>query len=96
MSWSVSAVGRPPAVAAVIETQFAASSCSEPEETVRQAARKVIAEALAAQRPDSAVKVSASGSQQSSYNQESKSWGAPYQNSLEIKVEPLYGFVESA
>lgn len=94
MSWSVSAVGKPVAVAAAIEQQFAGSACAEPEETVRQSARAAIAAALKAQRDDSIVQVVASGSMNTSYNQETKSWGPPVNNTLEIKVQPLYGFVE--
>lgn len=85
-------MGKPPAVAVAIEQQFSMGACSEPEETVRQSARAMIAAALAAQRPDSIVQVSASGSQNSTYTD--GKWGAPFQNSLEIKVQPLYGFVE--
>lgn len=76
MSWSVGAVGKPKAVAESVEKQFAASTCQEPEETVRQAARAAIAAALAAQREDSAVQVIASGSQSSSYVD--NKWGAPF------------------
>ena len=95
MSWSVTALGKAPAVAAVIEKQFAgASPCAEPEEALRQAARGVIGAALAAQRPDSVVRVIASGSMLTTYNEETKSWGPPLTNSLEIRVEPLGGFVE--
>lgn len=94
MSWSVQAVGKPAAVAASIELQFAASVCAEPEETVRQAARATIAGALKAQREDSVVQVSASGSMSTTYNTETKTWGAPLTNNLEIKVQPLYGYVE--
>ena len=94
MSWSVSAVGKPPAVLASIETQFSQSSCAEPEETVRQGARAVIRAALEAQRPDSIVQVNASGSQQTTFNLETQLWGAPFQNQLEVKVMPLFGYVE--
>lgn len=94
MSWSVAAVGKPVAVAAAIEAQFASTSCAEPEETVRQSARATIAAALKAQREDSAVQVSASGSMSTTYNAESKTWGAPYNNTLQILVQPLYGFAE--
>lgn len=94
MSWSVSAVGKPAAVAASIESQFAASQCAEPEETVRQSARAAIAATLKAQREDSAVQVIASGSMSTSYNEETKTWGPPLTNQLEIAIRPLYGFVE--
>lgn len=67
MSWSVSGSGASSEVAASIESQFETSGpCSEPEETVRQNARVVIASALRAQTPDTTkVSVSAYGSQSS-------------------------------
>ncbi len=95
MSWSVSAVGKPSAVAASIESQFSrGSGCAEPEETVRQSARVVIAAVLTAQREDSAIQVSASGSMSTSYNEKTETWGEPLNNQLEIKIQPLFGFVE--
>lgn len=96
MSWSVSVVGKLPAVKAAVEAQFTdpRSVCAEPEETVRQAARAAIAAALQAQREDSVVRVTAGGSMINTYNKETGSWGAPYSNHLEIHIEPLYGFVE--
>lgn len=93
MSWSVSAIGKAAAVAASIETQFSQSTCSEPEESVRQSARATIAAALAAQDPRTVVKVMASGSQsQRNYGQ--KDVAPSFTNSLTINVEPQYGFVE--
>lgn len=93
MSWSVAAVGRAEAVAEAIERQFTnGTSCSEPEESVRQAARTAIAEALKGQGPTTVVKVQASGSQSGTY--QNGTWGAPYTNQLQIEVTPLYGFVE--
>lgn len=91
MSWSVLAIGTPEAVAVSIEKQFAQqSTCSEPEETVRQSARGLIAASLNAQHPGGAVKVQAFGSQ--------SSWtdagGAKrVTNSLKIEVEPISGFL---
>lgn len=93
MSWSVCAVGKVAAVANAIEQQFDANGpCSEPEETVRQAAKAMIANALQAQDPNGAVQVSASGSQGSTYT--NGSWGPPYTNQLKIDIQPLYGFVQ--
>jgi hypothetical protein len=93
MSWSVSAVGKPEAVALSIGAQFdAASVCGEPEETIRQQAREMIQTALCAQKSDSVVQVSANGSQSSTFID--GKWGAPYTNNLEIKVQPIHGFVE--
>ena len=66
MSWSVGVKSLPAKEAAAeIEKQFeAGSKCAEPEETIRQAARKLIAETIAAQ--DVKLSVSAYGSQSSS------------------------------
>ena len=95
MSWSVSAIGKPVAVAANIENAFSsATPCAEPEETVRQSARRLIADCLNAQRPDSVVQVSASGSMAQTYDQTMKTWGPPVNNQVEIKINPVYGFVE--
>jgi hypothetical protein len=89
MSWSVQGVGRAPAVRAAIAKQFSSQGkCSEPEETVRQAAISIIDAALSGQGPSVAVKVSASGSQGTSYPSNE------VQNQLSITIEPLYGFVE--
>jgi len=96
MSWSVGATGRPKAVAPVIEKQFTgALPCSEPEETVRQAARAAIAAALAGQTdPACAVKVTANGSQSQAYK-DGKPLDPPVcSNSLFINVEVLWGFAE--
>lgn len=89
MSWSVSAIGKPEAAARSIEDQFASSKCAEPEETVRQSARATIAASLAAQRPDLVVHVTASGHMSNTYNEETKKFGPPVTNSLEIRVNPL-------
>lgn len=89
MSWSVQAVGKAPAVALKIESDFTAmSKCMEPEEGVKQAVRAAISVALAAQDPKTAVKVSASGSQSTNYPDNT------FRNQLSVSVEPMYGFVE--
>jgi hypothetical protein len=92
MSWSVTAVGKAPAVRTAIADQFSKqSSCMEPEESVRQAAAVLLDAALAAQDSAVAVKVGASGSM--SY----KDWTtkAGVSNALSLSVEVLYGFVEA-
>lgn len=89
MSWSAYATGKPAKVKETIEGQFAGSKCSEPEETIRLAAKEVILAAVAGQREDSVVQVSASGSMSQTYSDEKKSWGAPVTNNLEIKVTSL-------
>ncbi len=91
MSWSVLAVGTPAAAAASIEKQFAQQSpCSEPEESVRQSARGLIAAALAAQDPGGAVKANGFGSQ----SVWTDTGGVKHAtNSLKIEVEPISGFL---
>jgi hypothetical protein len=94
MSWSVSAVGKPKAVAASIAAQFATShKCAEPEESIRQSTASTLAAAIEAQDPDSAVSVSAGGSQSEKYGPDGKRTGV-FTNSLSVSVQPLYGFVE--
>ncbi|MDE2097867.1 MAG: hypothetical protein KGL39_11510 [Patescibacteria group bacterium] len=89
MSWSVGAIGKAPAVAARIESEFSRyGACSDPEEGVKQSARKTLAVALAAQSPDTVVKVSAAGSQSVDHLT-----GAT-RNSLSIDVQWFYDFVE--
>jgi len=89
MSWSVGAVGKAPAVRAAIAKQFAGQGkCTEPEETVRQAAISIIDAALAGQGDPVAVRVIASGSQGKAYPTEAIT------NNLSIAIEPLFVFVE--
>jgi hypothetical protein len=90
MSWSVSAVGKPAAVAAKLAKDFAAIKCSEPEESIKSSVAQAVASALAAFPPNLAVTVSASGSQYApdSTKPEEK------QNQLSVKLDPLYGFIE--
>jgi hypothetical protein len=91
MSWSVGAFGRAEKVRVSIADQFSKSSaCVDPEEGVRQAAAKLIDTALAAQDPQFAIEVSASGSQSF------KDWQAKtgVSNTLSISIVPKYNFVE--
>lgn len=90
MSWSVAALGKPAAVRTEIAKQFTnGSKCSEPEESIRQAAAVTIDAALAAHTdPSKAVRVAASGSQSQDFTSKAVS------NSLSIGIEPMYGFVE--
>jgi hypothetical protein len=90
MSWGFEFVGKASAVRTKCAAEFAKNPCSEPEETVRQSAAKAVDEALAAQDSTVAVKVTARGSQ--SFQDYTKQTGVC--NSLEIKIEPLWGFVE--
>ena len=63
MSWSVSEIGKAPAVAAKIAADINQYKCIDPEEGVKQAVGSALAAALAAQDPNSIVKVTASGHQ---------------------------------
>ncbi len=95
MSWAVSAVGKPAAVAAAIESQFAALDaypCKEPEESIKQAVRQALKQAIAAQKESAAVRVLASGSM--SYHMPDPATVVVEYNTLSVSVEPLYGFVE--
>jgi hypothetical protein len=86
MSWSVSATAVKSDVAAkAIESQFASyTPCPEPEESIKQAARDLIAQALAGNVPSREVSVSAWGSQTTS----SGGKGAPdvVSNTLSITI----------
>ena len=87
MSWSVSAVGKPKAVAADIESQFQSmSACTQPEETAKHHVRTAIAILLAYQSDQSPVKVSANGSQ----GQE----GTKFTNTVNFQFESLHRFLE--
>lgn len=84
MSWSVGASGKSDEVAEKIEAQFASySPCTEPEESVKQGARKLIAEVLAANNPPVNRTVSAWGSQ-ATLSQDGKPDEA--QNTLSITI----------
>lgn len=86
MSWSVGATGKAPTVAEQIAKQFEnGSKCAEPEETIRQAAKKLIETSLEAQDPAKDVQVSAYGSQ-SVYDVGSPN--ATFRNSLSISITP--------
>lgn len=87
MSWSLSAIGKPAAVATKLATEFATGNYNEPEATVRKAVASAIAAALKAYPAASAVKVEAAGSQNGSGPTE-------VINSLSVKVESVYGFIE--
>jgi hypothetical protein len=92
MSWSFQAVGKPAAVLAKAKQEFAKSPCVEPEETIRQKALEQIDVALSAFPASAPVKVIANGSQSSEYAAGVTTGKAT--NSLNVTIEPLYGFVE--
>ena len=88
MSWSASAIGKPKAVAENIEKQCTAYKCPEPEETIRQGAAGLVRTALEAFPEGMAVKVDMSGSQSTGSDPTKAT------NTLSVKIEPIYGFVE--
>lgn len=91
MSWSVSAVGKPKAVAAAIAAQAANNKCKEPEEGIKSTVVEIVATACNAMPEGSAVEVTASGSMQCvDYNDPSKG----NTNQLTVSIKPLFGFVE--
>lgn len=96
MSWSVGETGRASAVAKKIADDFAGMhKCAEPEETIKSAVAKMIADALAAFPPGEAVKVAASGSQFEPYGADGKPLGGGHNiNSLKVDIEPIYNFRE--
>ena len=89
MSWSVSAIGKPAAVAAKLATDFKKITCSEPEETIKNGVASIVATSLAAFPADYAVRVEASGSQSC------PDFKAPDEktNQLTVKIEPIWGFL---
>lgn len=93
MSWSVSAIGKPAAVAAKVEADLSSYKCADPEEGVKQAACAAILAGLKAQAANSVVRVAASGHQQPVYGKDAQQTGE-FQNTLNVTVEPIYGFVE--
>ena len=82
-------IGKAPAVREKVAKTFATgmSKCSEPEESIRLAAAQIIDAALAGQDPSKVVEVSASGSM-------SVHDGKVDSNTLTIKVEPKWSFIE--
>ena len=85
MSWSVSSAGDSAEVAKQIEDQFTHySPMSEPEESIKESARLLIAKALAGNIPSRNVSVSAFGSQGVKYGSD----GAPDEvyNSISITI----------
>lgn len=89
MSWSVSAVGKPSAVAVKLAAQFSGIKCMEPEETIKNTVASAVAVALKAFPESSAVKVDAYGSQSTDAAKPDFAT-----NQLSVKIEPLWGFCE--
>lgn len=90
MSWSINAIGKVAPVCTEITRQAEGLICYEPEETIRLAAKDLILKALESQDDAAIVRVNAYGSQ--SYRDWAKKEGVS--NTLNIQVEPIYGFVE--
>lgn len=93
MSWSVSRVGKAKAVAVQLAIDLAKIKCSEPEEAIKELFAQQVALALAAYPESSAVAVSASGSQSPTYDGSGSPNGG-HVNNLNVKIDPLYGFIE--
>lgn len=92
MSWSYNSIGRAPAVIEDARKKLGAIKCSEPEETIKGKVVNIIEAALLAMPEASAVKIEAYGSQ-SAYGNDGVNAGR-MSNSVMLKIEPLYGFVE--
>lgn len=87
MSWSVSAVGRPKAVAEKIAADLKRITCVEPEEQIKNKLGEAIALALAAFPAESAVSVEMNGSQYSP-------GPGVASNTFSVSLKPIYGFLE--
>lgn len=93
MSWGVQAIGYAPAVRRLIAESFArADKVGPAEETIRQAAAKIVDDTLATWDPDCVVRVDARGS---------LCWGnwdtsAEQTQKLYITVETVHQFVDRA
>ena len=92
MSWSISRIGRAKAVAQAIADDIEKIKCAEPEQTIKAQVGAAIAMALTAFPEDYAVRVSASGSQSGCYPETEENKDRRI-NNLDLKIEPLYGFV---
>lgn len=92
MSWSISKVGKSDKLGAAIKAELANYKCSEPEESIKNAAGEFIAKALDGNIPATAVKVTAFGSQSTMGGH----GGEPdaFSNTLKIEIEQLYGFID--
>jgi hypothetical protein len=87
MSWSLQRIGKPAVVAVKVAEDVARIKCSEPEESIKNLIGSAISKALAAFPEGMPVRVEASGSQSSSGPDQAA-------NSLSVKIEPIWGFLE--
>jgi hypothetical protein len=67
MSWIVGATDVTPKVGELVDKMFEGYQCVDPEEGIRQAARKIIADTVAAQTEGTKLQISAFGSQSTDY-----------------------------
>ena len=92
MSWSVSALGKPAAVAAKLAGDFARiPPMQEPEETGKQAAANAVAAIVPAFPDGTLVRVECNGTQ---YTPDSGKAPDKKINSLNIKIESMGSIVE--
>lgn len=97
MSWSVSYIGKPRAVAAKAAEDFEkiqTHGFHEPEAEVVEHVAKLIAAALSGYPDDLAVKVASYGSQGDPFHHDPEKRGKFGVNTVSISIEAMYGFVE--
>lgn len=92
MSWSFSAIGRPSAVIGKAQRDILGGTykCPEPEETAKRQCVNVIETLLAPFPVDSAVQITANGSQHAPDHKKPDE----VVNSFMLDIKPIYGFVE--
>lgn len=84
MSWGIAVTGNTPAIATEIDKEFSLTSKSpEPEETLKQAARKLIRDVITAQSPGTKLKITAWGNQTNSEQKSTNSFG------INVEVVPF-------
>jgi len=92
MSWSVSAIGKPAAVAAKLATDFSKiPAMQEPEETGKNAAATAVAAIVPAFPDGHVVRVECNGSQ---YTPDSSKAPDKKINQLNIKIDSLGAILE--
>lgn len=89
MSWSFCALGRPKSVLKKARSDLTLYKCMEPEEEIKMNVLDILDKALAVFPDDSAVEVTAMGSQSSMATGKNKCI-----NSLSVTIKPLHGFLE--
>ena len=94
MSWSFHGIGKPHAILAKARRDLTMYVCMEPEETIKKLVLSIFEEALLIYPEDTAVKVTASGSQSPIYDKNGALIPGKFSNSLHIDLDHLYGFVE--